>query len=99
MSKARELLWIAITIPLENPKVRSISIFVPTRDPIPKRHEDLGDEPAAAQDVLSLSPFMANLNDPPVLLGFFNQLKQEFVSARWTYFEAMQTNGVRFFRP
>jgi len=57
---------------------------------------ELGDEPVAAQDVLSLPPFVANLNDPPVLLGFFNQLKQEFVSARWTYFEAVQTHGVHF---
>lgn len=57
---------------------------------------ELRDKPAAAQDVLSLPPFVAKLNDPPVLLGFFNQLKQEFVSARWTYFEAVQTNGVHF---
>jgi hypothetical protein len=51
---------------------------------------ELGDKPATAQDVLSLPPFLANLNDPPVLLSFFNQLKQNvfrrdgFISMRFT---------------
>jgi hypothetical protein len=33
------------------------------------------------------------IGEPPVLIGFFNQLKQEFVSARWLYFEAIHTTA------
>lgn len=48
---------------------------------------DLGAYPIAARDVLTLPSFVVPLDEPPVLVGFFNQLKQEFVSARWLFFD------------
>jgi hypothetical protein len=36
----------------------------------------------AAHDNLSLPDFQTKLGEPPVLIGFFNQLKQEYVTAR-----------------
>jgi hypothetical protein len=54
---------------------------------------DLGSHRIAAQDVLTLPSFVTALHEPPVLIGFFNQLKQEFVSARWLYYEGTSDNG------
>jgi hypothetical protein len=42
--------------------------------------------PIAAKDVLGIPSFTTSLDEPPVVVGFFNQLKQEFVSARWLYY-------------
>lgn len=50
---------------------------------------DIGAIPIAAQDVLTLPDFVTPIGKPPVLTGFFNQLKQEFVSARWLYYEGI----------
>lgn len=55
---------------------------------------DLGPHPIAARDVLSLPDFIAPVGEPPVLIGLFNQLKQEFVSARWLYFEGANADEV-----
>lgn len=55
---------------------------------------DLGPDPIAAHDVLTLPDFVTAIHEPPVLVGFFNQLKQEFVSARWLYFEGVTAEGV-----
>ena len=44
---------------------------------------DLGPYAVAAHDVLSLPSYTTPLREPPALIGFFNQMKQEFVSARW----------------
>ncbi len=55
---------------------------------------DLGPDPIAAHDVLTLPDFVTAIHEPPVLVGFFNQLKQEFVSARWLYFEGVSAEGV-----
>jgi hypothetical protein len=55
---------------------------------------DLGPHPIAARDVLSLPDFVAPVGEPPVLIGLFNQLKQEFVSARWLYFEGATADEV-----
>lgn len=55
---------------------------------------DLGPHPIAARDVLSLPDFVAPIGEPPVLIGLFNQLKQEFVSARWLYFEGSNADEV-----
>lgn len=49
---------------------------------------DLGAHSIAARDILTLPSFVTDLDEPPVLIGFFNQMKQEFVSARWFYYEA-----------
>lgn len=47
---------------------------------------DLGDNTIAARDVLTLPDFTTSFDEPPVLTGFFNQIKQEFVSARWEFY-------------
>jgi hypothetical protein len=43
---------------------------------------DLGPHRTAARDILHLPSFVTPIDDPPALLGLFNQLKQEFVTAR-----------------
>jgi tetratricopeptide (TPR) repeat protein len=48
---------------------------------------DLGPFPVAAADTFVLPSFTTGLSEPPTWLGFFNQLKQEYVSARWTFYE------------
>jgi len=59
---------------------------------------DLGPLPIAAHDVLTLpsitesSPYPR----PPAVIGFFNQMKQEFVSARYLYYEGANAKGVHF---
>jgi hypothetical protein len=54
---------------------------------------DLGPYPIAAQDVLVLPTYSTPLSEGPTLIGFFNQLKQEYVSARWLLYEG--TNASR----
>lgn len=54
----------------------------------------------AARDVLTLpslvTPAARAGVRPPRPIGFFNQLKQEFVSARWTLYEGLTSQGVHF---
>lgn len=50
---------------------------------------DLGEHSIAAADVLHLPTMVLGINESPSLLGFFNQLKQEFVSARYMYYEGL----------
>jgi tetratricopeptide (TPR) repeat protein len=57
---------------------------------------DLGRHSIAANDPLGLPSFYAPLGEPPVLIGFFNQLKQEFVSARFSYFEGITAHGLHY---
>ncbi len=57
---------------------------------------DLGHHKAAAHDVLLLPSFVTPLEDPSTLIGFFNQMKQEFVSARWLFYEGVGSSEVHF---
>jgi hypothetical protein len=57
---------------------------------------DLGAHRIAARDILHLPPFVAPIDEPPSLLGLFNQLKQEFVTARWLYYDGTRSDGVHF---
>jgi hypothetical protein len=57
---------------------------------------DLGAFSIAGRDVLTLPNFIAPIRQPPSFVGFFNQLKQEFVSARWMFFEGSMSNVVHF---
>jgi hypothetical protein len=57
---------------------------------------DLGPYSIAAHDVLSLPSYETPLREPPTLIGFFNQMKQEFVSARWLLYEGLHAKGVHF---
>lgn len=59
---------------------------------------DLGPVPIAAQDVLTLPSLTVTGSSPgvPPVIGFFNQMKQEFVSGRYHYYEALQSEGPHF---
>lgn len=61
---------------------------------------DLGALPIAGRDVLTLPnitvPMAAAMADPPAIVGFFNQMKQEFVSARYLYYEGVHAGRVHF---
>ena len=57
---------------------------------------DLGTYNAAASNPLHLPAYVAPLNEPPLLIGFFNQIKQEYVSARWLFFDGMDSDKPHF---
>src|SRR5262249_42561225 len=57
---------------------------------------DIGPHRIAARDILHLPPFVTSLDEPPALFGLFNQLKQEFVTARWLYYDGTRSDGVHF---
>jgi hypothetical protein len=57
---------------------------------------DLGNNNIAAQDALSLPSYRTPLDDGPTLIGFFNQMKQEFASARWLLFEGISSKAPHF---
>ncbi|MCL5423374.1 MAG: LA2681 family HEPN domain-containing protein [Nitrospirae bacterium] len=48
---------------------------------------DLGPYPIAAQDILTTPGIVVKIGEGPYYPGFFNQMKQEFVSARFLYYE------------
>jgi hypothetical protein len=57
---------------------------------------DLGPYPIAAHDILMLPTFVTAIDEPPTLIGFFNQMKQEFVSARWLYYAGVHACDPHF---
>ena len=57
---------------------------------------DLGNYSSIAYDFISTPNITTNLNIGPKYQGFFNQIKQEFVSARFLYFDGMHSNGTHF---
>ena len=58
---------------------------------------DLGTDPIAAADVLMLPDLTTAIDSgPPNALGFFNQLKQEFVSARYVCFGGLAASRPHF---
>lgn len=57
---------------------------------------DLGAYPIAACDVLSLPPITVAIKEGPYYEGYFNQLKQEFASARFLYYEGILLRGLHF---
>jgi len=57
---------------------------------------DLGSNDIAGTDVLSLPTYRTPLNDGPTLIAFFNQMKQEFASARWLLFEGITDDAPHF---
>ncbi|MGB0694875.1 MAG: LA2681 family HEPN domain-containing protein [Rhodospirillaceae bacterium] len=64
---------------------------------------DLGENPISSSDVLT-PPYITESNDdvyrvesgPPAIFGMYNQLKQEFISARHLYYEGIQSEGVHY---
>jgi hypothetical protein len=57
---------------------------------------DLGPYTIAARDILVLPSYTTPIEEPPTLIGFYNQMKQEFVSARWFLYECMQSEEPHF---
>lgn len=57
---------------------------------------DLGNDDIAAEDALVLPSYRTRLDDGPTLIGFFNQMKQEFISARWLLFEGVNSETAHF---
>jgi hypothetical protein len=60
---------------------------------------DLGPLSIAAQDVLTLPSLIVSIATGPTvpeIIGFFNQMKQEFVSARYLYYEGINARGALF---
>lgn len=52
---------------------------------------DLGPHAIAARDVLRTPPIVVRISEGPYYQGFMNQLKQEFVAARYLYYEGITT--------
>jgi hypothetical protein len=50
----------------------------------------------AARDIMSLPNFITEINGPPIVVGMFNELKQEFVSARWMLWEGVWLDESHF---
>lgn len=57
---------------------------------------DLGAFSIAAADVLHLPDIAVQVGEGPYYLGFYNQLKQEFVSARLLLFEGLTTDEIHY---
>lgn len=52
---------------------------------------DVEKAPIAAHDGMSLPDFIAAVDEPPIVVGMFNELKQGFASARWMLWEGIQS--------
>ena len=59
-------------------------------------YNDLGPDWIAARDMLLLPAFRTAFDEAPVLLGFFNQLKQEYATARWLCYEGVSPSDMHF---
>jgi hypothetical protein len=57
---------------------------------------DLGPYNIAARDILSLPTFTTSIDEPPSLMGLFDHMKQEFVSARWLLYEGLNAATTHF---
>jgi len=57
---------------------------------------DLGAYPIAARDVFSQPSITTGLGEGPYYLGLYNQMKQEYASARYLYYEGTHLQGPHF---
>lgn len=57
---------------------------------------DLGPYFIAATDVFSLPSIVVNIDEGPYYHGYFNQMKQEFVSARYLFYEGISAEAPHF---
>jgi tetratricopeptide (TPR) repeat protein len=57
---------------------------------------DLGPYPIAARDILHTPTITTKIEEGPCHEGYFNQLKQEFVSARYLYYEGINSHNPHF---
>lgn len=54
---------------------------------------EVGTHSIAAKDTLHLPSMVVDIGTPPSLLGFYNQIKQEFVTARYLFWEGNLSAG------
>lgn len=57
---------------------------------------DISTDPTASADVLALPSIVTPFDEGPALLGFFNQLKQEFIAARLLLYRGTHVSGVHY---
>ena len=57
---------------------------------------DLGSIPIAATDPLMLPDLTASVGDGPHFVGCFNQMKQEYVSARYILYDSIRADAVHY---
>lgn len=57
---------------------------------------DLGSYPIAARDVLTTPSIVVKIGEGPYYPGYFNQMKQEFVSARYQYYKGITSKQQHF---
>lgn len=57
---------------------------------------DIGPLPGAAKDDLLPHSIVTGVNEGPYFQGMFNQIKQEFVSARYLLYEGVSSDGPHF---
>lgn len=57
---------------------------------------DLGAFSIAGQDIFNLPSIVTGINEGPYYFGFFNQMKQEYVSARYLYYEGIKSDKQHF---
>ena len=57
---------------------------------------DLGPYPIAARDVFTAPSIVVGIGDGPYYQGYFNQMKQEFVSARYLYYDGINADQPHF---
>ena len=57
---------------------------------------DLGTFPIAACDIFTTPSIVVDIEDSPYYPGFFNQMKQEFVSARYLYYDGINSKEPHF---
>jgi hypothetical protein len=56
----------------------------------------IGPHAIAATDRLNLPSYMSRVGDPLTLIAWFNQMKQEYVAARWFLYEGTQPQHKHF---
>jgi hypothetical protein len=54
---------------------------------------DIEAAPVAARDIMGLPNFTTAIDEPPIVIGMFNELKQGFASARWMLWEGITSEG------
>lgn len=57
---------------------------------------DLGPYPIGARDILTTPSIVVGIREGPYYPGYFNQMKQEFVSARYLCYEGFQSRQPHF---
>lgn len=57
---------------------------------------DLGPYPIACSDILNAPSIVVNVGEGPYYFGYFNQIKQEYASARYLFYETIDSKEPHF---